>query len=295
MHRTDAPGNDGGLFTEGNPYGSPPTGGAIVSADWLNDVQENLAGAIEGAGLTLEKGNHDQLLEAIKSLAADYFFRGREMIAQARTNVSTPDLFGIGSPTTAGTATAASSSSGDGPTCQLETISHAGGTAETIGWEWAYDLTKRSWIPDLEVTTELGFASNCRLWAGLFSSSPALLSDLGSISGAGFRFDYALDAIASGGDGTLKTVTANASGAVVKSTGIAFAAVQRYRLRVQRSSTASATFRFYVDGVEVTQHANTAENVPGSSTALGPALLMRHLSDTQAKQLRLGWLRLRSK
>ena len=88
MHRTDAPGNDAGLFTEGDPYGTPATGGAIVSADWLNDVQENLAEVVEGAGLTLEKGNYGQLLEAVKSLAADYFYRGREMIAQARTSVS---------------------------------------------------------------------------------------------------------------------------------------------------------------------------------------------------------------
>jgi hypothetical protein len=67
MHRIDAPGfAPGNLFTEGDPLlGIPPT---QVSDDWLNDVQENLAVAIEGSGLTLSKGNGGQLLEAIRSL-----------------------------------------------------------------------------------------------------------------------------------------------------------------------------------------------------------------------------------
>ncbi|HEY2605034.1 MAG TPA: phage tail protein [Paraburkholderia sp.] len=40
-----------------------------MTPDWANDVQENIARAIEGAGITLAKGDGDQLLEAIKLLA----------------------------------------------------------------------------------------------------------------------------------------------------------------------------------------------------------------------------------
>lgn len=295
MHRIDTPGSLAGLFRDGDPYATPALGGTILDAAWANAVQEALVQTILGAGLTLEKGNDLQLVDAIRNLAADYFYRGREMIAQARPSLTTLDQFGLPAATITGTAAAATFSSADGPTLEVSTINHAGGTAETIGFEWAYDLTKRSWIPDLEFTAELGFASNCRLWGGLFSSSPDLLSDLSSITGAGFRFDPNLDATGSGGDGTLKVVTANGSGATVKSTGIAFGATTRYRLRVRRDAVSAALFRFYVDGIEVAQHSGTEENVPGAATALGPALVMRHLTDTQQKRLRLGWLRLRSR
>lgn len=67
MHRIDAPGNLAGAFTEGDPQlGQPPT---TVSAAWLQDVQENIAVAIEGCGIPLSKGNGGQLLEAIRLLS----------------------------------------------------------------------------------------------------------------------------------------------------------------------------------------------------------------------------------
>jgi hypothetical protein len=67
MHRTDAPGfAPGNVFTEGDPQLGVPF--SHVSADWLNDVQENLCQAIEGSGLNLSKGNYGQLLEAIRLL-----------------------------------------------------------------------------------------------------------------------------------------------------------------------------------------------------------------------------------
>lgn len=68
MHRIDTVGATGeNLFTEGNPaLGIPAT---QVSDDWLNDVQENIAEAIEAAGIVLEKGNYNQLADAIISLA----------------------------------------------------------------------------------------------------------------------------------------------------------------------------------------------------------------------------------
>ena len=64
MHRIDAPGFAlGNLFTEGNPSLSIPA--TEVSDDWLNDVQEEIVTVIEDAGITLVKGQQDQLKAAI--------------------------------------------------------------------------------------------------------------------------------------------------------------------------------------------------------------------------------------
>lgn len=55
-----------GYFSEGDPnIGQQAT---VVSADWLNAVQEELANVIEGAGVTLDKTVRTQLYTAIKSL-----------------------------------------------------------------------------------------------------------------------------------------------------------------------------------------------------------------------------------
>lgn len=70
MHRIDAPGFAvGNLFTEGNPaLGVPAT---EVSDDWLNDVQEELTTVIEGQGITLVKGQQDQLQSAILDMIGE--------------------------------------------------------------------------------------------------------------------------------------------------------------------------------------------------------------------------------
>ncbi|HEX7821031.1 MAG TPA: hypothetical protein VF463_10480 [Sphingobium sp.] len=66
MHRVDAPGAIAGLFTDGNPaIGQQAT---QVRAAWLNDLQENVVAVIEAAGITLEKGDANQLLEALAML-----------------------------------------------------------------------------------------------------------------------------------------------------------------------------------------------------------------------------------
>lgn len=70
MHRIDGPGAVNGLFTEGDP--TAPQMATVVSADWLNDVQENLARAIESAGITPVKGDYNQLAQAIGSLIARF-------------------------------------------------------------------------------------------------------------------------------------------------------------------------------------------------------------------------------
>jgi hypothetical protein len=54
------------LFHEGNP--STGEKGTKVTADFMNDVQEEVCNVIEAAGITLAAGNRDQLLEALRVL-----------------------------------------------------------------------------------------------------------------------------------------------------------------------------------------------------------------------------------
>lgn len=71
MHRIDVPSATvDNKFTEGSPTGGIPA--TTVAADWLNDLQENVCKAVEGAGLTLDKGNYDQLKLAIQAMALTY-------------------------------------------------------------------------------------------------------------------------------------------------------------------------------------------------------------------------------
>lgn len=66
MHRIDTPDAVAGQFNDNPSVASPTT---RVTAAWMNDVQENIAQAIEAAGIALVKGDGVQLLAAIKALA----------------------------------------------------------------------------------------------------------------------------------------------------------------------------------------------------------------------------------
>ena len=67
MHRIDSPGaTPDKNFTEGDP--TVPTPATVVSADWLNDVQENICRALEANGIVLEKGNYGQLTQLFKQV-----------------------------------------------------------------------------------------------------------------------------------------------------------------------------------------------------------------------------------
>lgn len=69
---TPAPVGTPGYFTEGNPLAAvAPT---VVGADFLNALQEEALGVIEGMGLTPDKGNNGQLLEAVLKAAAQGSF-----------------------------------------------------------------------------------------------------------------------------------------------------------------------------------------------------------------------------
>lgn len=67
MHRIDGPAAaPGGLFTEGDPaIGTPAT---VVTDDWSNAVQEEIAGVIEGASIALSKPSNGQMFAAIQKL-----------------------------------------------------------------------------------------------------------------------------------------------------------------------------------------------------------------------------------
>lgn len=51
--------------TQGYFQDSDPAGGTVVSADWLNSVQEEIARFIESKGITLDKQDMDQLKKAM--------------------------------------------------------------------------------------------------------------------------------------------------------------------------------------------------------------------------------------
>jgi len=98
MHRIDTPSaTENNRFTEGSPTGGVPA--TVVSASWLNDLQETICRAIELSGITLEKGNSDQLYQALQSISGlpagillPYAGNGpmpaRTMKANGATNVS---------------------------------------------------------------------------------------------------------------------------------------------------------------------------------------------------------------
>lgn len=55
--------NPNGYFTNGNPAGG--VAATVVDGDWLNALQEELAGAVTASGRVLSKTNNGQLAEAI--------------------------------------------------------------------------------------------------------------------------------------------------------------------------------------------------------------------------------------
>jgi len=67
MHRIDGPAAlPGGIFTDGDPTAGTPA--TVVTDDWANAVQEELAHVIEATGVTLAKPDNTQLLAAIRLL-----------------------------------------------------------------------------------------------------------------------------------------------------------------------------------------------------------------------------------
>lgn len=61
-----APGGTIGYFTEGDPVNSVPA--TVVSADWLNTIQEELMAIVLGAGIVPAKATRNQVLTSIQKL-----------------------------------------------------------------------------------------------------------------------------------------------------------------------------------------------------------------------------------
>lgn len=94
MHRIDSPGAVDGRFQNGNPaVGQQAT---QLTADWFNDMQENMAFAIEAAGIALEKGDPEQLRDAIIALVAGAVGTGGGAVPTTRLVNSTGLLSGGG-------------------------------------------------------------------------------------------------------------------------------------------------------------------------------------------------------
>lgn len=66
MHRIDADAHVANQFSDGDAGLGLP--GTTLDAAFLNAVQEEIAGTVEAAGVTLEKGTNTQLLAAIRAL-----------------------------------------------------------------------------------------------------------------------------------------------------------------------------------------------------------------------------------
>ena len=103
MHKIDTPGADASSeFTSGNPFASiSPT---IVGHEWLNSVQRELVGVIEGQGLVLDKTDDGQLDEALillwaarlhAELGAEMAFTSAPYGGSAGDGVLIGDTFGI--------------------------------------------------------------------------------------------------------------------------------------------------------------------------------------------------------
>jgi hypothetical protein len=69
MHRIDvSSATPDHLFTEGSPTAGVPA--TLVSADWMNDVQEELMSILAAGSITPVKGVQNQVLSAIKNVIA---------------------------------------------------------------------------------------------------------------------------------------------------------------------------------------------------------------------------------
>lgn len=88
MHRIDGEAHDGNTFTDGDPL--VPTPATVITADWLNAVQEEIANAIEDLGGTLSKPDNTQLVTRLLAVF------GRLAVANTWTAKNTFNVDGDG-------------------------------------------------------------------------------------------------------------------------------------------------------------------------------------------------------
>ena len=70
MYKIDTPGaTAANEFQAGNPLATPPIPATELGADWFTMIQRELVALVEGAGLTLTKGDDDQVYTATRLVA----------------------------------------------------------------------------------------------------------------------------------------------------------------------------------------------------------------------------------
>lgn len=138
MHRIDGPGATiDNHFTDGDPGSSIPA--TVVTGDWLNAVQDDIANAIEGAGITLSKPSNNQLLLAIQAIsgANQGFSTGDVKLTLATTAPAGWLMMDDG---TIGDDGSAATSRANADTEGLYTmISNGVGTTNTVGGDGAHN------------------------------------------------------------------------------------------------------------------------------------------------------------
>ena len=89
MHRTDGLGHENNLFTQGDPVQSKlPT---VITPEWLNDIQESLCRLVERAGISLTKGDYDQLWQAFEYYGVASGLKGYATKADMDADLTPPD------------------------------------------------------------------------------------------------------------------------------------------------------------------------------------------------------------
>ncbi len=209
MHRIDGPGHSNNLFTEGDPL--IPTPATTVTSAWLNAMQEEVAGVIEGAGDTLDKDDNTQLLAAIDDLrdqAYGGFNRatGRHVKYEAsadgilHNSVYVMNETGaLGTPMEIGGWGFVETKIHTSDDYGFQTVSGYAGNA-TRGRTWVRSRESGSWRPWVEISTAPVFAGGVLLSAGQSvpygylecngtpysrTTYAALFSTIGTVFGAG--------------------------------------------------------------------------------------------------------------
>lgn len=283
MQRIAGPGAlPGGHWSDGNPFTVPPTPGTVATAAFLEALQEELAGLVEYTGRSLSSADNTQVRAAIQDLIATGQLRRRSVYMAAAAGAAEVTRMGIGAPTLLGTPSYVGNSRG--PWLQFDCVT-PGTTPEDIGLSGPYNIFQRQWGGlDVSFKIDVNTITNSRLWVGLFSASPAALSDPSSISCVGFRYEAGVDSGA-----TWRTVSSNGTGSTIKDSLSPIAVLTAYELRIRHVS--GGRFEFLVNGNLIGTHDNAAsESVPGAATPIGPAVLLRHLTDTNNKAVRFGWM-----
>jgi Chaperone of endosialidase len=166
MHRIDTDGHQNGLFDEGDPVvGRLPT---QLGKNWLNDLQENVVIAVEGAE-PLKKGDTEQLRRAIRQCGhtgigvertpSGVTFRGNTTTNAYDDSTYTELVNGIGEGQVAIRATSAG---GGKPVLQLWGVVNG-----TLAQVWRAGADGSGSVSDERLKDRLGYVSPAQALAAI--------------------------------------------------------------------------------------------------------------------------------